>query len=124
MSEFQQGRFLGTYSRQMMASIFGPVFRFLNRISKGHLFSVKSVTTDYTVGEGDSIIIGDASGGTFNITLPAADESIDKVFKVKKVDATANITLVAQIDGAANMTLTTQYESKELASDGTEYWTI
>ncbi len=62
----------------------------------------------------------------FAVTLPAAAANISVL--VKKVDASANVVTITPasgtIDGAATATLTAQWQSKELISDGTNWFLV
>jgi len=76
------------------------------------------------------VILCDASGGAFTVTLPEATGGADgRVFHIKKVDASANAVTVdghaaETIDGAATQALSAQYDSIMLVSDGTEWWIL
>lgn len=77
----------------------------------------------------NQLILGDASGGAFDVTLPPAASAKGYTLRVKKVDASADaITILPDgaetIDGAASLALSTQYEAKSLVSDGTAWWVI
>lgn len=88
--------------------------------------NVTTQTENYTAGEND-IVLADASGGPITVTLPAPDASV--AVTVKKIDASADAVTVATpgaetIDGDAERTLTGQYVSREITSDGTNYFII
>ncbi len=83
----------------------------------------------YTITIDDEVIIADASGGSFTITLPTAVGISGKTYWIKKIDATANIVTVdgngAQtIDDGLTAVIGTQYEAITVVSDGTEWWVI
>jgi hypothetical protein len=83
----------------------------------------------YTITASDGVVIADASGGAFTITLPTAVGIAGRVYRVKKIDATANaVTIDADgaetIDGGATATLAVQYEAITIVSDGTEWWVL
>lgn len=83
----------------------------------------------YTLTAEDGLVIADASGGTFTLTLPTAVGITGRVYRVKKIDATANVVTVdangaETIDGAVTATLTIQYEAITVVSDGTEWWVL
>lgn len=83
------------------------------------------VSEAYTVIE-SSIILADATGGAFTVTLPSPDTGIQ--VDIKKIDATANgITVdglgADTIDGSLTMFLPSQYDSMALVADG-EKWLI
>jgi hypothetical protein len=81
-------------------------------------FSSPSVTSDTTLTQAHYRVRVDASGGAVTITLPPASKFTGKVYRVKKVDSSANtVTIVPDgsdvIDGAASIVLAA-YESAQL----------
>jgi hypothetical protein len=83
----------------------------------------------YTLTAEDGLVLADASGGTFTLTLPTAVGITGRMYRVKKTDATANaVTIDANaaetIDGGATATLLVQYEAITVVSDGTEWWVV
>lgn len=83
-------------------------------------------TGDYTAGP-QEIVLADASGGALTVTLPAPESSA--VVTVKKTDGSANAVTVATpnsetIDGQSSLTITGQNISREIASDGSNYYII
>lgn len=94
----------------------------------GSAFAVK--TADYTLTADDEIIFADASGGEFDLQLPAAaDVPAGKNFRINKVDSSltspVNI-LRASSDtispGLVAEILNTCGEEINLISDGISYW--
>ncbi len=91
--------------------------------------NVSTKSAAYTITEGDNVILADATGGAFTVTLPPAAKFSGLQFIVKKTDASANVVTVdangaETIDGAANVTLTVQYQSWTLFSNGTAWIVI
>ncbi|MCP3980743.1 MAG: hypothetical protein GY716_15685 [bacterium] len=83
----------------------------------------------YTVVAGDTLILGDATAGAFDVDLPAAATSAGRYLIVKKIDVSGNAITVdgnsaETIDGAATVVLASQYDSVQLVCDGTEWWII
>lgn len=83
----------------------------------------------YTLTSGDGLVVADASGGAFTVTLPTAVGITGTVYRVKKIDATANAVTIdgagaETIDGGATATISTQYEAITVISDGTEWWVL
>lgn len=73
------------------------------------------------------LVLCDASGGAFPITLPDAASLRDVLICVKKTDSSANAvtvnTVASQtIDGADSITLESQYESEILITDAANYY--
>lgn len=90
-------------------------------------YAIATKTGNYTVDVTDYCLLGDATGGGFTFTLPAAASNSGRVFQFKKLDSSANIVTVdgnasETIDGATTYTLTIQYESITIISDGTSWY--
>lgn len=69
------------------------------------------------------LVLANATGGAFTVTLPSALAQAGKTVVVKRMNSGANNVTVAAagsetIDGAATFALTTQYEVVRLVSDG------
>lgn len=90
---------------------------------------VVTKTSGYTATTSDGIILCDASGGSFSVTLPAAASNTGRRYYVKKIDATANIVTVdgngvETIDDSATVLLSSQYDAVTIACDGSEWWIL
>lgn len=86
--------------------------------------TVTTATGAVTAGEVD-IVLGDASGGSFNVTLPSPSTAMHVT--VKKTDSSTNAVTVATpgsetIDGQSNVQITSQYVAYEIVSDGSNYF--
>lgn len=86
------------------------------------------VTTTATVTNVDAIVIGDASGGAFTITLPALSSVYGRTFNVKALASTNLVTVAADgsdvIEGAASVTISI-YENLTLyASNAAGEWIL
>jgi len=101
--------------------------RSLNQAAEGFLWPSVAITTTYTAGEADLVIVASPSG-PFTITIPRASVMKGKRIVVKRGNSnTSTITIQStsgNIDGAANTTLTTAWQSRELFSDGTQWLLI
>lgn len=91
--------------------------------------TIATKTTTYTALPTDDILLGDASGGAFSITLPAATASTGLVLTIKKIDASANAVTIdgnasETIDGATTKALGSQYASYEIACDGSAWYIV
>jgi hypothetical protein len=89
-------------------------------------YTVRTKTTTYTALAGD-VLLCDATGGAFTVTLPAAAGVTGQSISVKKTDASANAVTVdgngaETIDGAATLALATRYAAVTLWSDGSNWW--
>lgn len=99
----------------------------LGRRVSGLEASTTPATGAYTATADDNLILADAAGGAFTVTLPLAGDA--SRITVKKVDASANNVTVdgsgsETIDGAANKALTAQWQTLSLQSDGTAWFVI
>jgi hypothetical protein len=88
-------------------------------------------SANYTLTSSDSVVVGDASGGAFTLTLPAANSvPAGRQFRFKKKDNVVgnNLTVAAAgsdtIDGATSFVLNIQYQSVTLVSDGSSNWWV
>jgi len=92
------------------------------------IYPTTSVTTTYAALNINDVILSDATGGSFSVTLPLAAESFKKII-IKKIDVSGNTVTVdgngaETIDGQLNYQLTLQYESITIISDGTQWFII
>lgn len=91
--------------------------------------AVSNVASNYTVSATDFTIIGNATFGAFNVSLPNPLINRGKVLVIKKIDITGNAINVivsggGNIDGITPFSLTTQYQKIMVQSSGTEWLTI
>lgn len=85
---------------------------------------IVTVTNNYQATDLDSIILADASGGIFNVTLPDATTVNGKVITVKRISASNNVTVVGTIDGVSNYTLNSDNKYVKVVSNGTDWHVI
>jgi len=92
------------------------------------LLAVASKTAAYTLTTADGVILGDATGGTFALTLPTAVGNTGVVFQLTKKDISANIVTVnttsAQTIGANSATskiLRRADDTLHVVSDGANW---
>lgn len=87
-----------------------------------------SKSATYTATQDDKVILGDASGGNFTITLPTAVGILNKVFFIKNTAATGTVTVDGNgsetIDGATTKALASQFEFIGIVSDNANWQTI
>lgn len=89
-------------------------------------FAVTSQSTTYPILTTDGMILCDASGAAFTVTLPTAVGVAGKQYIIKKTDTTYNAVTIATtssqtIDGVTTRLLSTQKEEFTLTSDGTNW---
>lgn len=87
--------------------------------------TMQAKTGNYTAVSGD-VVICDATGGAFTITLPAV--AVGAFVTVKKKDSSANAITVSPasgtIDGAVSQLISTQYVSLDFISDATNWFLV
>lgn len=93
--------------------------------SSGNL-AVSSKTSAYNLTATDDVILADASGAAFTLTLPTAVSNTGKVFYIKKTDSSVNAVTIATtssqtIDGSTTRTISDQYVTLAVVSDGSNW---
>lgn len=83
-------------------------------------------TAAYTADATDFLVLCNASGGAFTVTLPAAAAAAGRIYTIKKIDSSANAVTVdgagaETIDGAATRNLAAQYDALLIQSDGSNW---
>jgi hypothetical protein len=86
-------------------------------------------TSDYTATLADRIILCNATGGAFTITLPAAASSSGKSYFIKKIDDSDNFVSVRgnasePIDDSNLRVLPVQNNSVHVVSDGVQWYVL
>lgn len=89
---------------------------------------VLTTTVSLTAGN-ETVILCNAVGGAIVITLPAAAVAINRVYHVKKIDASAYTVTATPagaetIDGAATMVLSTPNEDMHIVSSGAAWFIL
>ena len=90
--------------------------------------TVTTVTTTFTAATA-KVILANATGGAFTVTLPAVASSTNVEYTLKKIDSSANaVTFKGNasetIDGTNTKLLNSQYQSLTVVCDGTTWWVI
>lgn len=89
--------------------------------------TVSTKSANYTLVAADEMILADASGGAFTLTLPAAASHSGRRYVIKKIDSnlTNGVTIdgngAETIDGATTKVLRTLNEAIVIVSDGTNW---
>lgn len=103
----------------------------LQRFTKGMSRRVRTVTTTYTATLDDDIVLGDATGGAFSITLPTAASAWHAATQTSKVltfvcltanDVTIDGSGDETINGSTTLALSAQYQRVALVSNGTAWF--
>lgn len=79
--------------------------------------AVTSKTANYTATPSDDLILCDATGGGFTITLPSAASNTGKAFRIRKTDTTFNAIAITGV----SKNLDVQTEERLVVSDGTNW---
>jgi hypothetical protein len=91
--------------------------------------NIVTKTGAYTATVSDYVILCDASGGAFTVSLPAASGMARLILHVKKTDSSGSAVTIdgdstETIDGDQTIDLSLQYESVTIVSDGTSWYII
>ncbi len=91
--------------------------------------TVISKTGAYTIVDSDRVVVCDASGGAFTITLPAASGRTGRIYHIKKTDSSGNAVTIdgnasETIDGSTTVAISTQFDSLMIISDGSNWHII
>lgn len=92
--------------------------------------SLITTTINYVIQDTDYTVLGDASGGSIDITLPPNNTNYrGRIYVVKKIDATSNDIMFLpdgtdKIDGQDFVAINTRNESVTVQADGTGNWRI
>jgi hypothetical protein len=91
---------------------------------------ITTKTSAYTATSSDHTILGDATSGAFDITLPAAASHPGRIYNIKKTDASGNAVSINPngselIDGSStSLAIGTQWAGKTIQSNGTSWFVI
>ncbi|MCK5610145.1 hypothetical protein KAR91_50190 [Candidatus Pacearchaeota archaeon] len=91
---------------------------------------VGHITSDYFPTFLDTVLLADASAGSFTVFLPTASGvNFGKTYHVKKIDATGNTITVqpsgsSTIDDATDQIMVSQYNSIMIISDGNDWFIL
>lgn len=91
--------------------------------------AISTKTSNYTVINSDNVLLGDATSGILQFSLPTAASAVGQVFFFKKIDSSGNAVVIKAsgselIDNANTLTISSQFVAVTLVSDGTQYWAI
>jgi hypothetical protein len=86
--------------------------------------SVTTKTANYTLTSSDDLVLADASGGAFTLTLPSAASNTGKQLRIKKIDSSVNaVSISGNVDGIARR-LGAKNDEIVITSDGTNWYLI
>ena len=89
-------------------------------------WNTKAVTAAYSANPVDRVVLADATGGAFTVTLPnASGKRGQQPITVKRMNAGGNAVTVASaggtIDGASTTSIASQYTALSFISNGTDW---
>ena len=95
----------------------------------GLKLNVTTIAGATTLDSEDLIVLCNAAGGAFTVTLPAAASNGDRVYWIKKIDSSANAVTIdpnggEEIEGDTDLDLSLYGESVTIACDATQWWII
>jgi hypothetical protein len=91
---------------------------------------VSTKTANYTAGTSDYVLLCNATGGAFTITLPSPAGATGRIYVIKRISSGSNTVTIgttsgaSTIDGAATYSLSSQYSSVELSTDGIAWYVV
>ena len=90
--------------------------------------AMRTATSATTANVTDAVILCDATGGAFTVSLFDPSRVKEQQVTVKKIDASGHaITIqpmVGLIDGASTQTISAQYKALTMQSDGATWWIV
>ena len=103
--------------------------RFRRLYNAVNRLEVRSITAARTLDVTDDVVLCDASGAAFTVTLPTAARIRGRTYTVKKTDSSGNAVTIdgagtETIDGAATVALSTQNAFRTIVSNGTNWFVI
>ena len=107
----------------------GRVWLDTSTVGSGPTLSIETITSSDTLDSSNDVVLCDASGAAFTVTLPAAASNIGRRYYIKKIDSSANAVPIdangaETIDGATTLVISLQYDCACIVCDGTEWWVI
>jgi len=89
----------------------------------------RTVTATYSMDLEDDLVLADATGGAFTVTLPFVADAQRKVYWVKRLNGGGNAVTVSgrtgeNIDGALTVVLGAQYDRLAVLHNGTQWWRV
>ena len=98
-------------------------------VTNGLVLPVVTKSSNYTATATDYLILCDASGGAFTISLLASATVTGRQYTIKKIDSSGNSVAIdgngsETIDGTTTKSLNLQYDSITIQSDGSNWFII
>jgi len=88
-----------------------------------NLLPKRNINANHSIGEGDCVIVADASSSNITVTLPPVSNVEDCYFRIIKKDSSVNTVTIQPsgadtIEGDSNHVLVLQYQKAWIWSDG------
>jgi len=89
--------------------------------------TVSSKLINFNADDTAVVYLCDATGGAITMSLPTAASYTNRIYIVKKIDASVNTVIIDAdggdlIDGGGTATLLVQYESLSIVCDGSDWY--
>jgi hypothetical protein len=87
---------------------------------------IETITGADTLDDTNHVVLCNASGAAFTVTLPAAATNVGRIYHIKKIDSSVNAVTIdpansETLDGDLTVDITSQYESLQIACDGSNW---
>lgn len=112
-----------TSSQDDLMLVYDHTTRRLDFVGPGTMIPSTTKSGADTLAGTEGVVLADATGGGFTLTLPSASAAPKRTLFVKKVDASGNAVQVGTVDGG-NHSLAAQYDAVQVYSDGTNWHVI
>lgn len=90
---------------------------------------IVTTSTTFTMDNTNYTVLCNAASAGFTVTLPTAASAINRIYVIKKIDATGNVVTIdgngsETIDGSLTQSLDAQWEAMMLQSSGTAWFIL
>jgi len=98
-------------------------------LSSNVYYPIKTISTDYNVSLSDYTVLCNVTSSNINLKLPSASSSVNRIFNIKKRDATGYVIHVTTTNGDYidfDITQSISHRGTNLSvhSDGSQYWIL
>jgi hypothetical protein len=98
-------------------------------LGSGKVVTIDNTDSPYTPTYDDWLVLCDTSGGSITVNLPDPTNNSGKMYVIKKIDATNQVTITAGdgsilIDDSTSHSQNAKNGYDQVVSDGTQYWIL
>ena len=98
-------------------------------LSSNVYYPIKTISSDYNVSLSDYTVLCNVTSSNINLKLPSASSSVNRIFNIKKRDATGYVIHVTTTNGDYidfDITQSISHRGTNLSvhSDGSQYWIL